>query len=119
MAKRKGSAVLNKHVGFRLSAEEHFKLVDKAQRSGMNVGDFVRARVLNARKRKAKEMEVAVAAEFLALSSVVTELRKIGVNVNQIAKHCNTFQMPPPAELNPLLGELRTLLNRAWSGARG
>lgn len=119
MAKRKGTAVRGKHVGFRLSAEEHFKLADKAERSGMEVSDFVRARVLNARKRKAKEMDVVVADELLALTGVMTELRKIGVNVNQIAKHCNTFQVPPPATLDPLLVELRSILNRAWSGARG
>lgn len=50
--------------------------------------------------------------------SLAQQLRKIGVNVNQIAKHCNRFQVPPPAELDPLLTEIRALLASAWSPPR-
>ncbi|MGE4129854.1 MAG: plasmid mobilization relaxosome protein MobC [Hyphomicrobiaceae bacterium] len=42
----------------------------------------------------------------------------MGVNVNQIAHHCNRFQVPPPAELAPLLAEIRSLLSTAWSRPR-
>lgn len=105
--------VRDRHVSFRLSAEEHFKLMDKAQRSGMSVGDFLRARSLQARKRKAREIEVA--APLPGELGLAQQLRKIGVNVNQIAHHCNRFQVPPPAELEPLLSEIRTILNAAWS----
>ena len=87
MARRKQKTTRDKHVSFRLSAEEHFKLIDKAQRSGMSVGDFVRARSLQARKRKARELETASGLPFGM--NVVQQLRKIGVNVNQIAHHCN------------------------------
>ena len=117
MARRKQKTTRDKHVSFRLSAEEHFKLIDKAQRSGMSVGDFVRARSLQARKRKAREIEGASALpDELKLAQ---QLRKIGVNVNQIAHHCNRFQVPPPAELAPLLSEIRSLLNATWSRPRG
>ena len=117
MARRKQATTRNKHVSFRLSAEEHFKLVDKAQRSGMSVGDFLRARTLQARKRKAREIEVPVSPPGEV--SLVHQLRKIGVNVNQIAHHCNRFQVPPPAELAPLLSDIRALLNAAWSRSGG
>lgn len=102
-----------RHVSFRLSAEEHFKLMDKAQRSGMSVGDFVRARALQARKRKAREIEVS--APLPGELGLAQQLRKIGVNVNQIAHHCNRFQVPPPADLAPLLTEIRQILNAAWA----
>ncbi len=117
MARRKQKTTRDKHVSFRLSAEEHFKLIDKAQRSGMSVGDFVRARSLQARKRKTKELEMA--SGLPAQLNVVQQLRKIGVNVNQIAHHCNRYQVPPPAELDPLLREIRVLLNTAWSRTAG
>lgn len=113
MARKKQSKVRDKHVSFRLSAEEHFRLIDKAHRSGMSVGDFVRARSLQARKRRPKDIApVMVDAVEIGLAQ---QLRKIGVNVNQIAHHCNRFQVPPPAELNPLLTEIRALLATAWS----
>mgnify|MGYP001228429581 CR=1 FL=1 len=109
--------VRDKHVAFRVSAEEHFKLMDKAQCSGMSVGDFLRSRALQARKRKAREIEVA--APLPGELGLAQQLRKIGVNVNQIAHHCNRFQVPPPADLAPLLAEIRSLLNSAWARSRG
>ncbi len=117
MARRKQTTTRDKHVSFRLNAEEHFKLIDKAQRSGMSVGDFVRARSLQARKRKAREIEGA--STLPAELNLAQQLRKIGVNVNQIAHHCNRFQVPPPAELGPLLADIRALLNAAWSRSGG
>lgn len=113
---RATKTVRDKHVSFRLSAEEHFKLMDKAEKSGMSVGDFLRARALQARRRKAREIEVA--APLPGELGLAQQLRKIGVNVNQIAHHCNRFQVPPPAELAPLLAEIRSLLNTVWSRPR-
>ena len=110
-------SIRDKHVSFRLSAEEHFKLIDKAHRSGMSVGDFVRARSLQGRTRRAKDIDVT--PTLPADLNLAQQLRKIGVNVNQIAHHCNRFQVPPPAELGPLLADIRALLNAAWSPPRG
>ena len=100
------------HVSFRLSPAEHFVLLDKAERSGMNVGDFLRSRALKARSRKAHEA-MAAPTEPGALS-LAQQLRKIGVNVNQIAHHCNRHQVPPPDALAPLLTEIRALLSTAF-----
>lgn len=38
------------------------------------------------------------------------EARRIGVNLNQMMKHCHRHQVPPPTELRPLLEEIATLL---------
>ena len=40
-------------------------------------------------------------------------IQRLGVNLNQIAKHCNTWGYPPPPELGPLLAEIRTVLAQA------
>ena len=116
MGKKSQNSIRTRHVSFRLSAEEHFKLIDKAHRSGLSVGEFLRARAIGARKRKAVVVE---GADILpAEISLVTQLRKIGVNVNQIAHHCNRFQVPPPAELGPLLSEIRGLLAASFAPSR-
>ena len=116
MGKKTQNTVRSRHVSFRLSAEEHFRLVDKAHRSGLSVGDFLRTRALGARKRKPSVVEIAGAVPQEI--SLVTQLRKIGVNVNQIAHHCNRFQVPPPAELEPLLTEIRSLLAASFAPSR-
>ena len=69
-----------------------------------------------ARKRKPTVVEGAGALPQEI--SLVTQLRKIGVNVNQIAHHCNRFQVPPPAELGPLLTEIRSLLAASFAPSR-
>ena len=116
MGKKTKNSIRSRHVSFRLSAEEHFRLVDKAHRSGLSVGEFLRARAIGARKRKPGVLDVTVALpEEIKL---VTQLRKIGVNVNQIAHHCNRFQVPPPAELGPLLSEIRGLLAASFAPSR-
>jgi Bacterial mobilisation protein (MobC) len=114
--KRTHNSIKDRHVSFRLSAEEHFRLMNKAQRSGLSVGDFVRARSLGARgrKRPAANPLPIVPAEL----DLATQLRKIGVNVNQIAHHCNRYQTPPPADLAPLLTEIRGLLAASYGPAR-
>lgn len=114
MARPRRPIIRDRHVSFRLSAVEHLKLVDKAHRSGLSVGDFVRARVLPARTRRRPAGE----AEPVAMP-LLSELRRIGVNVNQIAHHCNRHQVPPPAELEPLLAEIRSLLAASWRRAAG
>ncbi len=40
------------------------------------------------------------------------ELRRIGVNLNQIAHHCHRHQTPPPAELSHVIAALLTLMRR-------
>ena len=62
MGKKAHNGIRSRHVSFRLSAEEHFKLVDKAHRSGLSVGEFLRARAIGARKRKAVVVEGVVAS---------------------------------------------------------
>ena len=116
MGKKTPNTIRSRHVSFRLSTEEHFRLVDKAHRSGLSVGEFLRARAIGARKRKAVIVEGA--ASLPDEIKLVTQLRKIGVNVNQIAHHCNRYQVPPPADLGPLLSEIRSLLSASFAPSR-
>lgn len=99
------------HVTFRVTREEKFRLLDKANRSGMNPGDYCRARVLAARARRQRELASDSLPARIDIE-LFHELRRIGVNINQIARHCHTHQVPAPKELNGALKELRAVLAR-------
>lgn len=96
-------------ISFRVTAEEHFALLDKAERSGMSAGEYARSRVL---RGIARAKAAAKPAEQFGdgTQAVLHELRKQGVNLNQIAHHCNRHQIPPP----PALPELITQLQKLW-----
>ena len=106
----KAARVKDHWISFRVTAEEHFQLIDKAQRSGMGPGDYARSRALRgiARSKKSAPSTTPVFGE--ATRDVFHELRRQGVNLNQIAHLCNRHQLPPP----PQLGELATVITALW-----
>jgi hypothetical protein len=106
----RSNTVKDHWISFRVTAEEHFALLDKAERSGMSAGDYARSRALRGIAR-AKKATPALHQHFGDdTRAVLHELRKQGVNLNQIAHHCNRHQIPPPAEVV----ELTALLTAAW-----
>jgi hypothetical protein len=112
-AKQKGrpkAARIRDHwISFRVTAGEHFQLIDKAQRSSMGPGDYARSRALRgiARSKKSATTNDDLFGE--QTRDLYHELRKQGVLLNQIAKHCNTHQVPPPLEFLALADTLETL----------
>ncbi len=106
----KAARVKDHWISFRVTAEEHFQLIDKAHRSGMGPGDYARSRALRgiARSNKAGSSTTPIFGE--ATRDVFHELRRQGVNLNQIAHLCNRHQLPPP----PQLGELATVITALW-----
>ena len=99
-------------VSFRVTAEQHVQLLDKAQRSGMGPGEYARSRSLRgiARAKKAGPSTAPIFGD--ATRAVFHELRKQGVNLNQIAHHCNRHQVPPPRELEELAKVVMALWQR-------
>lgn len=97
-------------VSFRVTAEEHFLLLDKAERSGMSAGEYARSRVMRGIART-KKKRAPLKEEFgRNTRALLHELRKQGVNLNQLAHHCNRHQIPPPPSLVDLITDLQT----AW-----
>ncbi len=105
----KAARIKDRWISFRVTAEEHFQLIDKAQRSGMVAGDYARSRALRgiARAKKAAPTLPDLFGE--TTRDLYHELRKQGVLLNQIARHCNTYQVPPPLELAALADTLHML----------
>ena len=106
----KADRVKDHWVSFRVTAEEHFQLLDKAQRSGMSAGEYARSRVMRGIARAKKRLAPPANAFGVSTRAVLHEIRKQGVNLNQIAHHCNRHQIPPP----PALIELVTQLQELW-----
>jgi hypothetical protein len=107
----KGTRVRDHWITFRVTAEEHFQLMEKAHRSGMSPGEYARSRALRGIAR-AKKDATTVPVFGEATRDVFHELRKQGVNLNQIARHCNQHQVPPPQELSDLAKVVMTLWER-------
>lgn len=106
----KAARVKDHWISFRVTAEEHFQLIDKAQRSGMGTSDFARSRALRGIARSKKNAPTTAPIFGDATRAVFHELRKQGVNLNQIAHHCNRHQLPPPHEV----GELASVIMALW-----
>ena len=69
----------DKQVNFRISQEEYVRLKQMADDAGMSVSGFVKNKALGIKTRHPKIAK----QEALKIAS---ELRKIGVNLNQVAK---------------------------------
>ena len=98
-------------ISFRVTAEQHVQIMDKAQKSGMAPGEYARSRSLRGivRSKKAPATQPIFGE---ATRAVFHELRRHGVNLNQIAHHCNRHQVPPPPELTDLAKVLMALWQR-------
>jgi hypothetical protein len=107
----KAETVKDRFVSFRVTEEELFRLMDKAERSGMSHGDYARSRALRGIARgKKKDSRGEVFGEYDR--ALFHEARKQGVNLNQIAHHCNAFRIPPPREFTELLKKLNALWDK-------
>lgn len=108
----KAIAIKSHWISFRVTPEEHFRIIDKAQRSGLAPGEYARSRTMRGIARSQKLAPEAPELFGDDTRALCHELRKQGVLLNQIAKHCNTYQLPPPAEIIALADTINTLWRR-------
>lgn len=89
---------------FRTTLAEREYIRDQARLAGVSEADYLRARALGYR--------VAPAPKSAAVDpALVSELTRIGVNVNQLAKHANAGRAMPHS-WTALSEQLHTILSR-------
>ena len=110
----KAATVKDHWITFRVTAEEHFLLIDKAQRSGMVPGAYARSRAMRGIVR-AKKVSTVTPVFGDATRDIYHEVRRQGVLLNQIAHHCNTHKIPPPSEVSELAETLLALWQKLLS----
>jgi hypothetical protein len=112
---------------FRFTASELTRLEARARARGQTLSSYVRTVMLG---RDA----IAGAAETdefpppnpaypgirrpssradLSVRTLAEQLRRVGTNLNQIARRMNELHIPPPRDLTMLLDQIRTLVRQA------
>lgn len=98
-------------IAFRVTAEEHAMLERLAASAGMGVGTYVRLRALKDRSPGPAPPQINLDAWL--------DLRRIGVNLNQIARALNAGGEPRPESLDQTLREVGEALGRLLNGSQG
>ena len=93
----------SKIIGFRVKLSEYYKLKSQAETLGLRVPDFCRTLVLG------KKVESVLVKQ--ANQEAVRQLSRIGVNINQVAKHYNQGS-PAEESLRELVKQLREVMRR-------
>ena len=102
----------SKQINFRVSEQEYQRLEQMANNVGMSVPMFCKKKAQGA-KMKAPLIDRQGAIQ------IASELRRIGVNVNQIAKHLNSGLNISKEQINALQGELNDIWQRLNSALQG
>ena len=89
-------------VGVKVSPTQHRLIIQKCQKSGISVSEYMRV--------CAMQGNVYI---YDGLPELILEVRKIGVNVNQIARQSNTYHIPPTAqELGQVVENLQKIYTK-------
>lgn len=103
------------NLTIRFSSAEITELHRRAEAEGASLAAYARQAIFGRAADYATTPMSAVsdpAAEQLA-----DQVRRVGVNLNQIAHRCNELGVPPPEELSELLAEIRSYVRQAQQRA--
>lgn len=109
LGRPKASRVKDHWISFRVTAQEHYQLLEKAARSGMEPGVYARSRALRGIARAKSTLPATSQIFGDATRDIYHEVRRQGVLLNQIAHHCNTHKIPPPPEVSELAAVIMAL----------
>jgi Bacterial mobilisation protein (MobC) len=103
---------------FRFTHAEVTRLEGRARASGHNLSSYVRMLLLDRPgDEPVSELMVKAPAPANAYQSgvavLIEQIRKLGVNLNQIAHRMNERRSPPPRELTMLIDDIRGYVREA------
>jgi len=96
-----------KQISFRVSDKEYENLREKSERANLSTPQFCKSVALS---KKIKQPKIDNAGAL----KIAAELRKIGTNVNQIAKHLNTGESVAQSELHEQFERFEKELGNIW-----
>lgn len=99
-----------KQIKFRVTEDEFERLRLMADNLGMSVPAFVKAKAHGVRVRQPK-------IDRQGALEIARELRRVGTNINQIARWCNKRTEVSEEEMKRLqinLAEIRKRLDQSW-----
>jgi len=103
MTRSRKSASLTRRLFVRTTEEDQVRIRANALKAGLDVSEYVR--------RVAVDGHVIVRRESAYGMSLAHQLRRIGVNINQLTRVANT-EGELPDELARVCGQLETILDR-------
>ena len=112
MARPRKSDPRDRQLNLSLSATEYESIVRRANALGMRPVHFGRAVLLAEKKLPA----VKNTQESGMSRLIYVQLSRLGNNLNQMVRHLHQTGDPPPADLEPLLTDIRKIIARGMSG---
>lgn len=104
--RKKKPELLNKHLpGARCSEAEFIIIKERANKLGLSVSEYIRRMALNGKVTIKQSQGLGSSFEL------VQQLKKIGTNVNQIAKNLNIFGDPVTADQKRVWLKLEKVLD--------
>ena len=92
----------NKQIKFRVSDQEHHRLETMAAQTGKTIPAFCKETAMGTKIKSPK-------IDHDGAIKIMSELRRIGTNVNQITKHLNSFENVDQIEIDEVQKELTKL----------
>lgn len=99
--KKNSTQKKNCRLEIRLTKDELYDLTKKARRAGLSKGAFVRRAVNGTEVKEAPSADVP---------HLISELNRVGYNLNQIAKVANAQQLVDVPLLRKTIGDVQTAL---------
>lgn len=86
----------------------------RAEQVGLSVSDYARRALIEGDAAFIPQVVETIEARSVA-QVLAEQVRRVGVNINQIAHRMNELRIPPPIDLAPLLDEIRSYVRQARS----
>jgi hypothetical protein len=112
MTDTKQKVIRDRQFNVAVTGDELKRIHARAAARGMRPVDYGRARLLAEWRAGGPEIAGAIHLDPLSLA----QLSRLGNNLNQIARRLNTLDQPAPPTLEPLLRELRGIINKGMPG---
>jgi hypothetical protein len=108
MARPRSSELRDKQFNLSLTARELERIKHRAQALGMRPIYFARTILLDSERKISGKRE----AENNLARLIHSQLVRLGNNLNQLVRHLHQTGDPLPADLEPLLNDIRQIINR-------